>query len=362
MYVGTTGVLIGDQEVTWIQKMTSYDPMNLQALLARGRQEWCKYAILEVSSHGLHQWRFKGIKFQIGVLTNVTAEHLDYHKTYLNYKLAKKKLFDYVAERWGDDKQVFLPTHQEDISDWWIEYKWFCTWFGFDWGELWADNIVLDKEHTTFDIVARDEKLPVYLPMVGKFNILNTLVALGVVMHLGADVNAAIDSLQQFWWVEWRQQQFLLAGVDRYIDFAHTPQWLDGMLSYLNSVKWEGKLWCLFGAPGMRDPFKRPEMWKVVDQLADIMIVTDDDADTEDRYQIIDHIKAWVSREEGDTYQIIPDRRAAIQYVVDHVSPGDVVLLAGKWHEKVLVTNEWKIPRSDAWVLHECLWIAFAHD
>ncbi|USN54272.1 MAG: hypothetical protein H6765_06955 [Candidatus Peribacteria bacterium] len=89
-------------------------------------------------------------------------------------------------------------------------------------------------------------------------------------------------------------------------------------------------MWCLFGAPGMRDPFKRPEMGKVVDLLADVMVVTDDDADIEDRYQIIDQIKAGITRQIGSTYQVIPDRRAAIKYVVDHVLTGDIVLLAGK--------------------------------
>ena len=161
---------------------------------------------------------------------------------------------------------------------------------------------------------------------------------------------ASLPSYQQ---APGRQVHLSMDHIDRYIDYAHTPNGLDVMLQYLHSIKGTGRLICLFGAPGLRDRYKRPDMARVVEALSDIMIITEDDSATENTWQIISDIVAGVQRKEGESLAIIPDRRLAIRYLCAIAQPGDVVLLAGKGHEKVLLTNAGKIPRSDETVLKE---------
>lgn len=187
------------------------------------------------------------------------------------------------------------------------------------------------------------------------FNVYNALAAIAVARSFGISWEQIVTALQSFQGVTGRQEHMQRAGVDWYVDFAHTPQGLENMLTYLRSITPTGKVRCLFGAPGLRDRFKRPQMGAVVDKLADIIVLTDDDADAEEHMQIIADVHAGIKREQGLTYVVLPDRREAIAYVAEGAQAGDCVLLAGKGHEQVRVTNTGKIPRDEKTVLRQAL-------
>lgn len=362
--MGTTWVIIGDKELEGVVKMTSYDPLDLQKLLSQARDAGCTHAVLEVSSHGLVQERFLGISFAVGVLTNITAEHLDYHKTMDSYAEAKKKLFRLVEKNTTaphtvavlpqDDsyaRQRMEQIHVDRIVDYSVMWK----------ASLSARDVHEYIDHTTAWIDSLGQTFELNLPFVGKFNIANSLAALGVCIGLELEIGEAIQYLQTIQPVEGRQNRLEHNGVSYVIDYAHTPHGLEVMLQWMRACQQEadaqsgkhGRVRCLFGAPGQRDVAKRPDMWRIVEKYADMIILTDDDAGTENRRKILADVKAWISREQGETFFVIPERRDALAFLVAQVKPGDIVLLAGKWHEPVLVTNFGRIPWGEKDVLME---------
>lgn len=352
--MGTTGVIVGDKPLEWVVKMTSYDPMDMQRILSQAKDAGCTYAILEVSSHSLEQERFLGISFSAAVLTNITPEHLDYHKTMENYAHAKKKLFQLVEQNINAEHTIAVLPQDDAIGrqrteqihvDRLVDYGMVTP------ASLSAHTIYEELTQTKAIISYMWQEFPLTLPLVGKFNIANALAALGICIGLELPIEEAVQHLQNMPHIQWRQNMIQQDGVTYIIDFAHTPHGLEVMLQWLKACrenmsegqhKW--RIRCLFGAPGERDRAKRPEMWKIVEEYADMIVLTDDDAAGENRRKILNDVKQWISREQGETFFVIPDRRQAIRFVVDHVQSWDMVLLAWKGHESVLVTNFGKVP------------------
>ncbi len=335
--------------------MTSYDPMQLQSILSKARKEGCKYAVLEVSSHGLEQKRFNGITFDGAVLTNITPEHLDYHKTMDNYAKAKQKLFHLVEQNRSHNTFAILP--QEDA---WGEQRYktmnFPTklsyWFS-DQADIYAADIDQKNDHTVFELHSGKKEHKITSKLVGKFNVANMMAARWVGKALGIDAHDMIKAIESFERVTGRQEHLHIHGVDRYVDYAHTPRGLEVTLEFLRSIQNWGRVFCVFWAPGLRDRVKRPIMWQVVQKGADVVILTDDDPDSEDRRQIINDIKQGITKPEGDNYRIIPNRRDAIRFVAQMVQPGDAVLLAWIGHQDVLYTNYGSIPWSEKKAIKE---------
>lgn len=356
MFIGTTGVKINGEVLDWKVKMTSYDPIDLHKYLLTWKVNGTKYAVLEVSSHALDQHRFKNVEFSAAVLTNISHEHIDYHRSFDRYATTKQKLFRQLQRSWKDSVAA-LP---QDDTLWkkWAERMDFRVkvtfWFN-KWSTIKATAVKLFADRTECEIAYHGKVYHVVFPLLWRFNVLNVLAALSVVVWLGVQLDDAIGTLQTFVQEPWRQEHYYMNGVHWYIDFAHTPMGLEVMLEYLQTIKDEWRVICLFWAPGKRDKSKRPLMWKVVERMADIMIVTDDDADSENRREIIWDVVRDIKKEEGDDYYIIPNRRDAITFLTKIALPWDIVLLAGKWHEKVMVTNFGKVPWSDKGVLFESL-------
>lgn len=350
MMVSTANIKIGNKEIKNTKKMTSLDIYDLQSTLAIAKWAWCKIAVLETSSHGLDQYRFEGIKFDCGVLTNITHDHLDYHKTMDNYTKAKKKLFTYIINNNKNHKYAILP------SDDTYGRKWFEE-FAFDKkisysihssSFLRAENIKEHKDQTSFDVNYLWKKHSVKTHLVWLFNVYNILAALGVALEIGVSIEKAITSIQTFTGVVGRMQKIEQQGITAYIDFAHTPDALEKTLSYLKTIKWEGKLITTFGAPWVRDKEKRPIMGQIAADLSDIIIITDDDPDTENRLKIIDQIQKWITNKTlGKDLFIIPERTLAIQFATSIAQSGDILMFAGKGHETIQFTNTGKRPRSD---------------
>ncbi|UFX82823.1 UDP-N-acetylmuramoyl-L-alanyl-D-glutamate--2,6-diaminopimelate ligase [Candidatus Absconditicoccus praedator] len=348
--ISTVSIKFGDKEIINESKMTSLDPMHLQNVLLAAKNEGCKYVVLEVSSHALNQYRFEGVDFDLGVLTNFSEEHLDYHKTFEEYVKSKKKLFDNIISNEKEYKYAVLPGddkigRQRDED------------FSFDRSTIFSINasapLKAEQIHeyvygTHFQLKYLGEIHSVKVQLLGSFNVYNILAAIGAAMLLGVSIEKSIKSASDFKPLSGRQQTIHKDGRTFVIDFAHTPKGLESVLSFLNNVK-NGRIITVFGAPGNRDKFKRPLMGEVVGKKSDIAIITDDDPDTENRYSILSQIYKGIEDHKtfGEDVFVVPDREDAIKLAKDLSQEQDIVFLAGKGHETVQVTNFGKRERSD---------------
>ncbi len=355
--ITTALIKMGDETFPNQYKMTSLDPFQLRKTIQLAKDVGCTYLILEVASHAIHQRRFEWIDFDMAVLTNITPEHLDYHKTFENYVATKKQLFLDVmkSKKWG--KIAILPK-DDDNGRKWIDELYFDKMLSYSVttsSMVKAEDIDLQYNHTNFTInyLGKETNISVDLPWV--YNVYNTLAWIASGLVLWVEQEKIAESLKSFAWVVGRMEPVEHKGVRYFVDFAHTPNALKAALSYIDAIKWDGRCILVFWAPGNRDRYKRPEMGKIAHQLSDIMIITDDDPDTEPRLRIIQEIAKGVSRELWDTYMILPERELALQMAVEIAKPGDIVLLAGKWHEHIQLTNFGKRPRSDKQKLEEIL-------
>lgn len=356
--VSTANIKFGTQTSFNDTKMTSLNVFDLNKLLSQAKSQWFNYAVIETSSHGLSQSRFEGVSFSCGLLTNITAEHLDYHQNLEEYANTKKKLFLSVIKNNLPNKYAILPKDDEYgrkrlsemIFDKQIDYGITIS------STLKAENIVEFLEYTTCDIKYLGKSYPLRSKLPAKFNIYNMLASIGVWILMGLSMDQIITSLEKFTPVDWRVNILKHHGKTYLVDFAHTPAALKSLLEYVNTTKWEGRLITLFGAPWWRDVYKRPEMGKIVDQLSDIVIVTEDDSQSENIYLIISQIIAWITRKEWDNFFIQPNRDDAIRFALSLMKPWDILVCAGKWHEKYLLTNYGKIEWNDMDKLKEYLW------
>jgi UDP-N-acetylmuramyl tripeptide synthase len=211
-----------------------------------------------------------------------------------------------------------------------------------------AENIVETMDSTEFDISYLWKPHHIISKLPGKFNVYNILAALSVIIQMWLDIEKAIASIQAFQWVEGRMEKVEKDWINYFIDFAHTPDALEKTLDYLTQIKKTWKLILLFWAPWNRDKVKRPIMWEVAAKYADIIIATDDDPDTEDRMEILSQLTQNIkNKSEWENFFVIPDRELAMQQAIKLAKPWDIVMFAGKWHEKVQLTNKWKRKRND---------------
>jgi len=280
---------------------TTPDVVSLTKLLKEAVEEGCKYAVVEVSSHGIDQKRIAGVKFAVGVLTNIAPEHLDYHKTFAEYKRVKYSFINNCRVK------------------------------------------IVAKTNTDINL----------LP--GRFNNLNAQVAVDIVVALGYNKQQALEALHSFELPEGRLDEIKNdLGFKIYIDFAHTPDSLEAVLGYLKSVT-PGRLISVFGSAGERDPYKRPKMGKIAAEFSDIIILTAEDPRTEDVNDIIRQIKSGISKKYKTVYDI-PDRKKAIKYAIKIAKKGDTIAVLGKGHEKSMnMDGKTETPWSDQEVVKKLL-------
>ena len=348
--VSTANILVWDQVVPNKKKMTSLDIYDLQSTLAMAKDSWCKIAVLETSSHGLDQYRFEGVEFDFGVLTNITLDHLDYHGDMDSYIQAKKKLFDYVIKNTKKNKYASFPMDdkvgRQRFDEMPFDKKIGRSITGSS--SLRAEKINEKTDWTDFTVSYLGKDYPVASRLLWSFNVYNILAALSVAVQIGVSMEAAISSVQKVVWVTGRMERIEKNGVHCFVDFAHSPDALEKTLQYLSSIKWANKLITVFWAPGLRDKSKRPIMWSVVDEFSDIIIATDDDPDTENRFTILKELTADIKKKTlGKDFFIIPERKLAIKFALRKAQAGDVVMFAGKGHETVQLTNLGKRKWSD---------------
>jgi len=331
-------------------KMTNVSAWKTQEFLAQAVENGCKYCVLEVSSHGIDQKRVANIEYDVAVLTNITEEHLDYHKNIRDYANTKKKLFQWVIRnrKWLG---IWILNKDDDFGKKWAEelaFKKTITYWLHSNAEIRAENIEQFVEHTEFELKYLNQEYKVNTKLLWTFNIYNILAAISSALWLKVDLEKAIKSVEQIEPIKWRMNYYQDKKWTHYfIDYAHTPAALNAVLRYLKDVAPDNRIITVFGAPGVRDQQKRPKMWQVVSQFSDIVILTDDDPDTEPRMQIIDQVAKWIKRKQWDDFWIVPDRELAIKLAYDLSKKDDIVLIAWKGHETVQLTNLWKRHYSD---------------
>ena len=323
--MGTMDNMIGQEAVP--AQRTTPESLDLQAMFAKMRDAGCTYAIMEVSSHALSLDRVAGVRFGLAAFTNLTEDHLDFHKTMENYCDAKGTLFErsdkHVAnadDPWCSricghtDRQVLLTSVNSTQGLHAIDR------------ELLSDGI-------RFTAVYEDQKVQVQLPIPGKFTVYNALTVLGCAMQLGISLEEAAQALRTAAGVKGRVEVVPTPGKDYtvLIDYAHSP---DGLENVLSSVKGfcKGRLIGVFGCGGDRDPIKRPIMGRIGVELSDIAIITSDNPRTEDPMAIISDILKGVEGTQK-IYHVIENRPAAIRHAMDIAQKDDIIVLAGKGHE-----------------------------
>ncbi|KKQ67160.1 MAG: UDP-N-acetylmuramyl-tripeptide synthetase [Candidatus Daviesbacteria bacterium GW2011_GWA2_38_24] len=332
--ISTINAVIGKQVFDTGLHVTSPSSALLQKLIKQSVENGDEYLILEVTSHALDQFRTWGIKFDIGVITNVTHEHLDYHKTFDNYLNAKIKLLK-------NTKLAIINKDDKNFEK--IESSLNTKIFEFS----------LEKDA---DLNLRG--LALNLKILGSYNFQNALAAAAVAINLGIDKETIKKALENFTSLSGRMEEIKNNKDIRVIvDFAHTPNALENALTTLRKET-KGKLIAVFGAAAERDIAKRPVMGKIASRLADIVVLTDEDPRFEDSLKIINEIAAGCLTKGAKIDKSLfkePNRKKAIEFAISLANKGDSVGIFGKGHEQSMNYKGEELPWSDVTVVKEIL-------
>lgn len=334
--IGTVRYEIGERILP--ASRTTPESLDLHGLLAQMKAAGCRAVVMEVSSHALEQGRVAPIEFQVGIFTNLTQDHLDYHQTMENYFAAKVLLFANLdrAENPGvavinaDDpygrRLVKLLQGRLRVIAYTLQGETGC--------EIEAREVVSTAEGTTGALRIGDETAPFALPLIGSYNVSNALAAAGGALALGIAPRVIIERLRQTPQVPGRLEKFVSAdGVTAVVDYAHTDDAVRKVLTVLRGIT-EGRLICVLGCGGNRDAVKRPLMAAAAVECADWSIFTADNPRQESVESILGHMEAGVAGKYSETkYERLPDRRQAIARALALAQPGDIVCVAGKGHE-----------------------------
>ena len=357
--IGTVGLRIGTDRTFDLGHQTTPESNLVQAFLREMADDNVDEAIIEATSHGLAMHRLDGTRFRISGVTNITHEHLEFHKTIDRYRRAKAILIEWTACAGGG---VVLNADDEgsrSMAPWAEggEVRWYSM--SNENAQIRASNIIFNRTSLAFDLTIFDITHPVLLPMIGDFNIANALCAAGLAHAAGISPDTIAEALHQPIEVPGR-----LRMLDRgqpfsvVVDYAHTPESLRKILGLLRSLHANGRLIVVTGSAGERDPTKRPLQGAVCAQLADFSIFTSEDPRNEDPNRIIDDI-ATGAREAGSTegsdFSRVTDRRQAIADAFAMAREGDCVLLAGKGHETSIIWGFEHVPWNEAEVAVELL-------
>ncbi len=345
--IGTIQNEIGEEVVH--AHRTTPDAYELYHLFSKMVEAGCDSVVMEVSSHALHQHRLGVIPFEIGVFTNLTQDHLDYHKTMEEYYEAKKMLFQMTKKALinADDpygqrlaKEVPCPTILFSMKLPEAEYL--------------AKSSSFSASSVHYKLRYGLEEYTVDFGMPGSFSVLNSMAAAAVCIELGVAPERVVKHLAEINGVKGRSE-VIPTGRDFTVvcDYAHSPDGLDNILPALKKNT-RGRLVTLFGCGGDRDRTKRPLMGASAARFSDFVIVTSDNPRTEDPVKIIDDILPGM-KPYHTPYVVIPDRREAIQYAISHAQKDDLIVLAGKGHEDYQVIGEKEIHFDEREIVAEVL-------
>jgi UDP-N-acetylmuramoyl-L-alanyl-D-glutamate--2,6-diaminopimelate ligase len=331
-------------------------------MLRQCRDAGVTHAVIEATSHGLELQRVRGCNFDIGVVTNITHEHLDFHKTLAAYRRAKARLFEMLDPQRSKGINHPVAILNRDDSSYEI-LKPYCRVPILDYGidtaaSVRAVDLQLSANSTSFRVLFPDAECYVETPLVGRFNVSNCLAAIATVYSQGVSPADIARGLATVKGVAGRME-----GIDEgqsfsvVVDYAHTPDSLAKVLGTLRPVT-QGKLLVVFGSAGERDIQKRPIMGRIAAEMTDFFVITDEDPRDEDREQILREIASGAEaqgKQEGKDFLCIADRREAIEIALKRAKAGDTVLLAGKGHEQSIIIGREKLPWDDRRVARKVL-------
>ncbi|MDD4160050.1 MAG: UDP-N-acetylmuramoyl-L-alanyl-D-glutamate--2,6-diaminopimelate ligase [Synergistaceae bacterium] len=332
---------------------TTPEGSDLQHWLSRMAANGCEACVMETSSHAIVQGRLEGVLFDRAGFTNLTVDHLDYHKNMESYFAAKRTLFEkYMRNNWmaavnSDDEygcRLLSEFGSRTISYGTKDRN----------SKFYADIIGTSIEGMDVRISTPDSKIPVAsrLPLLGEYNIMNALQALSICWSLGVRDNTALEGLLLMKQVPGRLERYIIPGSGTcVIDFAHSPDSLEKVIRTLRSVC-KGKLLVVFGAGGDRDKTKRPIMGEIAARLADSVIITSDNPRSEDPETIVSEIEEGAQKH-SQAYSRIVDRRSAIFEGLNKTGPDDILLIAGKGPEPYQILKDGPIPFLDKNVMTE---------
>ena len=350
--IGTLGVLVGSagETVEGGGGLTTPGPVELQRVLRVLVDAGVARVAMEVSSHSLHQRRVEGVQFDVVVFTNLTRDHLDYHGTMEEYFQAKARLLEYLLPHgtvaYNLDEQAWskLRTDRRRV--------------GFSErvmsAEVHSEQVRFGPRGSEWTLALGTERLPVRLPLIGDFNVMNALGAAAAAYALGTHTPQIASRLSSLPQVPGRLE-LLNESPAVLRDYAHTPDALERALTAVRPFT-RGRLIAVFGCGGDRDRGKRPVMGEIAERLADVALVTSDNPRTEDPDSIIDEIERGMR---GTNHERITDRLEAIQRALALATPDDVILLAGKGHETYQVRGTTKYPFDEKEIVRSLM--AHAH-
>jgi UDP-N-acetylmuramoyl-L-alanyl-D-glutamate--2,6-diaminopimelate ligase len=328
---------------------TTPDPIELNALLAEMVTEGCTHAFMEVSSHAIHQKRISGLVFAGGIFTNITHDHLDYHKTFEEYIRVKKSFFDHLpsgafAISNLDDKRGMVMLQNTPARKLYYSLRTLAD----------IKGKILENELTGLLMLVDDTE--VHFRLIGEFNAYNLLAVYGAAMALGEEKAKALRVLSNLTGAEGRFD-YLLSPKERImgiVDYAHTPDALLNVLGTLEKLRKSGEqIITVVGCGGDRDKTKRPIMGAVSCEHSDKAIFTSDNPRSEDPMEILREMESGLGSALKRKYLVVPDRAEAIKTAISLARPGDILLVAGKGHEKYQEIKGIKYPFDDKAVMKE---------
>ena len=339
---------------------TTPEALELARLLNEAFGNGASDAVMEVSSHALAQQRVYGVPFDVAVFTNLTRDHLDYHKTMDEYFAAKRVLF----EGCGTDPPRAAVTNLDDeaganLAQFSRKRSSIALTYGWSRGDFHADKVDISLRGTRFDIITPKEKIPVFSPLLGRVNVYNILAAAAACFARGCDTKATARGVDSLTHVPGRFQRVDCGQpFTVVVDYAHTDDALRNLAAlareFVNAGGQKGRVITLFGCGGDRDRAKRPLMGDAAGRGSDFVVLTSDNPRSEDPVAIINDALVGLQKT-GVKYTVEPDRRKGIALAIGEARPGDIVLLAGKGHEKVQVMREGSLPFDDLEVALEQL-------
>ena len=355
--IGTIQIMIED-EVLPIHNTTP-DVVELQHTLALMADRGMDYVVMEVSSHALDQNRVAGCEFDTAVFTNLTQDHLDYHKTLENYKLAKARLFDLLSDRSNQKQNKTAVVNIDDGAGSTMLEHAACSHITYaihKAADLQAQDIHVHAGGADFTIAGAFGTMPLQLKITGIFNVYNVMSAVGAALAEHIDPACIRQTLQEFRSVPGRFE-LVDEGQDFsvIVDYAHTPDGLENILHTARQIA-KKRIITVFGCGGDRDRTKRPIMGHIAAELSDVVIATSDNPRTEDPEFILSQVEAGVRETLGSKqHEKITDRRTAIFRAVELAEPEDIVVIAGKGHEDYQILKDRTIHFDDKEVAREAI-------
>ncbi len=368
--ISTVNAIIGDDILDTGFHVTTPDAPDVQRYLYKMLEAGLTHVVLETTSHGWAQYRVDACEFDIGVVTNITHEHLDYHGTYEKYRSAKARLFTTLSETHSKPHgNICLAVLNRDDSSYTYLSEIITekqASYGFsDNADVRAENIQSSLTGTQFEVISRNMRIDVKSPLVGSYNVSNCLAAL-TAAHLGLEIplELAVRGIERLPGVPGRMERIDMGqSFIAIVDFAHTPNALKVSLEtarqmLLSGTKQPGRLIAIFGSAGLRDKEKRRMMAEVSVELADISIMTAEDPRTESLDGILEEMAEGARGKgavEGESFYRVRDRGNAIMFALDQARSGDLVIACGKGHEQSMCFDTTEYPWDDRTAMQAAL-------